>query len=347
MLRKKILFLIGSPNQTTQMHQIASQLGEHDCYFSQLYYDGPLLPIANLTHRLGMLERTVMSGHWKVKADRYLAEHGLKNDYKAAVYQHRYDLAVVCTDTVLPQSLLDHVRTVFVQEGMTDVITQWSRVVKYLSLPPILAMGTSLNGSSNICDVYCAASGGYRDLFSRMGTEPDRIVVTGIPNFDHVEQFLDNDFPLRNYVMVATSDIRECYRYDNRKKFIRRAARIADGRPMLFKLHPNEIVERATAEIERHAPAGTRIFTEGNTNHMIANCEELITQYSTVVYVGIALGKKVHSYFDVAELRRMVPIQNGGQSARRIADLCRQFVAFNGRGKEFLQQYKPESLTHA
>jgi hypothetical protein len=34
---------------------------------------------------------------------------------------------------------------------------------------------------------------------------------------------------------------------------------------------------------------------------MIANCSTLITQYSTVVYTGIALGKEVHSYFDVSD----------------------------------------------
>jgi hypothetical protein len=35
--RKKILFIIGSPNQTSQMHQVATQLPEYDCFFSQLY----------------------------------------------------------------------------------------------------------------------------------------------------------------------------------------------------------------------------------------------------------------------------------------------------------------------
>jgi hypothetical protein len=56
---------------------------------------------------------------------------------------------------------------------------------------------------------------------------------------------------------------------------------------------------------------------------MIANCCELITQYSTVVYVGLALGKKVHSYFDLDELKRLAPIQNGGTSAANIAKICR------------------------
>jgi hypothetical protein len=235
------------------------------------------------------------------------------------------------------------VKTVFVQEGMTDQMTWWSRVIKTIKLPPMLAGGTSLNGTSNICDIYCVASPGYKKHFSQWGTDPDRIVVTGIPNFDDVAQFVHNDFPHRNYVMVATTDMRETFRPENRKKFIRDCVRIANGRPMLFKLHPNEKMDRAVAEIKKYAPAGTMIYTEGNTNHMIANCDELITQYSTVVYVGIALGKKVHSWFDVEDLKRKVPIQNNGRSAQNIAGLCRQFIEFEGRGKEFLQQYQAET----
>ncbi len=327
------------------MHQIASHLEEFDCYFSQLYYDGPLLSIFNIVEKLGLQEATIMSGQFKAKADRYLAENGLKNDFKAASYGHTYDLAVVCTDVVLPQSLLDNVKTVFVQEGMTDLITWWSKIVKALKLPPIIAVGTSLNGTSNICDIYCVASQGYKDYFSTWGTNPSRIAVTGIPNFDHVKQFLNNDFPYQDYIMVATTDMRETYRLDNRKKFIRKAAEIADGRQLLFKLHPNEKKARAVAEIKRYAPAGSLIFTEGNTNHMIANCQELITQYSTVVYVGIALGKKVYSYFDLNELKQKTPIQNEGQSASNIADICRHFIYFEGNGEEFLKQYQLQSIS--
>ena len=80
------------------------------------------------------------------------------------------------------------------------------------------------------------------------------------------------------------------------------------------------------------------IFTEGATDHMIANCEELITQYSTVVYTGIALGKKVHSYFDVEQLKKLAPVQNGGSSAANIAELCRRYIEFRGSGSEFLKK---------
>jgi len=56
---------------------------------------------------------------------------------------------------------------------------------------------------------------------------------------------------------------------------------------------------------------------------MIANCDALITQYSSVVYIGLALGKEVHSYFDVEKLKRLTPLQNGGTSGRNIAQVCR------------------------
>ncbi len=55
---------------------------------------------------------------------------------------------------------------------------------------------------------------------------------------------------------------------------------------------------------------------------MIANCDILITPYSSVVYIGIVLGKKVYSAFELSELMSMVPIQNGGKSAKNIADIC-------------------------
>ena len=160
-----------------------------------------------------------------------------------------------------------------------------------------------------------------------------------MPNYDNCSQYLDNDFPYSDYVMVATTDMRETYRKEDRPAFIKQTVEIANGRPMLFKLHPNENYERAHAEIRKYAPAGTLVFQAGNTNHMIANCSELITQYSTVVYTGLALGKKVHSYFDLDELKRLAPLQNGGTSAKNIANICRSFIEFGGERSQFLRQF--------
>ena len=58
----------------------------------------------------------------------------------------------------------------------------------------------------------------------------------------------------------------------------------------------------------------------------------------------MALGKKVHSFFDMDYLGKTMPVQNGGKSAERIADVTRGYAAFKGNGIEFLKQYKPDWL---
>jgi hypothetical protein len=331
--RKKILFIVGSLNQTSQMHQVAAQLPEYDCFFSQLYSKNFFIrPVV----RMGILDKTILGGEFKRKSDAYLNQHGLANDYRRSVYDNQYDMAVICSDLYVPRDLRP-LKTVWVQEGMTDRITMWARLTRRLGLPAYWAANTAFNGCSNICDIYCAASEGYKRQFSRLGTDASRIFVTGIPNFDHAAVYLDNSFPHRRYVLVATSDIRETFRKDDRPAFIRRCVRLAAGRPLIFKLHPNEDKERAIREIREIAPPEALIFTDGNTEQMIANCDELVTQYSTVVYIGIALGKKVHSYFDVEKLKQLAPMQNGGQSAALIADLCRRYVEFKGAREEFLR----------
>jgi len=333
MSRRKILFLIGSLNQTTQMHQIADALPEYDCFFSQIYSDDAM--IKWLVKR-GWLNHTIFGGVFKKQSDKYIAEHGLRNDYACGIYHNKYDLAVCCTDLVIPKGLRK-IKTVFVQEGMTDPVTSWGKVVRALKLPPVLAMNTAFNGSNNICDIYCAASEGYKQQFIKYGTDAERIFVTGIPNYDNVAVHNNNDFPYHDYVMVATSDIRELGGRDDRAAFIRRCVQTAAGRQLIFKLHPNENRERATAEIKQYAPQAL-VYTDGNAGHMVANCEELITQYSTLVYMGIALGKKVHSYFDVAALKRLTPLQNGGASAHNIAAICRGYIEHKGSRADFLQQ---------
>jgi len=338
-LRKKILFTIGSPNQTSQMHQIASQLSDFDCYFSQLYSKHP---VVRLAQRTGMLDTTILAGEFKRKGDAYLEKHQLRNDYARGIYNNSYDLVLLCSDLLVTKELR-RMKTIWVQEGMTDPITGWGRLTRGLGLPGYFAKNTAYNGSSNICDVYCAASEGYKQQFARLGTDPSKIVVTGIPNYDNAAVFLNNDFPHRDYVLVATSDIREAFNRDDRPAFIRRCVGIAGSRKLIFKLHPNEKKERAVAEINELAPSAL-VYTEGNTEHMIANCEELITQYSTVVYIGIALGKKVHSYFDIDQLRRLAPIQNGGVSAERIADICRQYIEYKGERGGFTPRQRLPKL---
>jgi hypothetical protein len=334
-MRKKILFITGSHNQTSQMHQIAMLLmPEYDCWFSQIFTDAPWLNF--LINKTALVNGTVIANNFRRTTEAYLKEHHLQIDYAAKL--NSYDLVVYCSDMIIPWRMLQ-CKTLWVQEGMTDPYTIKSRLVKALRLPSFFSGGTSLNGSSNKCDIYCAASGGYKKLFASRGTKAEKIFVTGIPNYDALAQCIHNDFPYHDYVMVATSDMRETFRLDNRKAFIKRCVAIANGRKLLFKLHPNEKQSRAIAEIKKYAPEGTLIFSSGNTNHMIANCSELITQYSTVVYTGLALGKKVHSYFNVNDLTAQMPVQNGGASAGNIATICRAYIEHKGSLDQFLNHY--------
>src|SRR5262249_15892300 len=149
-------------------------------------------------------------------------------------------------------------------------------------------------GLSNQYTMFCVASEGYKRHFVSRGADPDKIVVTGIPNFDNCRRFCDNTFPHRDYVLVCTSDVRETFGFEDRRAFIRKAVQIANGRQLIFKLHPNERVDRATREIRRYAPRAA-VFATGSAEEMIANCAVLMTRFSSTTYVGLALGKEVHT----------------------------------------------------
>jgi hypothetical protein len=314
---KKILFIGGSNNQTTMMHEISKHMDGYDCYFTPYYCDGPL----RLLYNLRLLSFTVMGHHHQKNAIEYIQRNNLKLDFEGK--KHDYDLVVTSSDLIIQKNIRAK-RIIHVQEGMTDPENFMYHIVRLLKLPRYLA-STATAGLSHSYEMFCVASEGYREHFLRKGVAPERIVVTGIPNFDCAVQYVKNDFPYRNYVLAATSDARETFKYENRKKFIEKCLEIAGGRELIFKLHPNENFKRAIREIEKYAP-GSKVFTSGNTNHMVANCDILVTKYSSVVFVGIALGKEVHSDFDLRTLRSMAPIQNHGTSGANIADVCRRII---------------------
>jgi len=320
MARKKVLFVCGSMNQTTMMHKISKQLPDYDHAFTPFFCDGAYKGF----QKLGWLDWTIVGGQNRRGTEAYFAAQKLPVDYAGS--HGNYDLMLTCTDLIVPKRVLRQ-PLILVQEGMTDPENFMFHVVRYthkVGVPRWLA-STSTTGLSDAYTRFCVASDGYRRHFERKGVKPEKLVVTGIPNFDNVQEYLDNDFPHKNYVLVATTDTRENFKWDNRKKFIQKAREIANGRLLIFKLHPNEAFERSAAEIEKYAP-GSLVFQKGNTNHMIANCDVLITQFSSVVYVGMALGKQVFSYFDMDELRELLPLQNGGASASNIAGVARELL---------------------
>lgn len=318
MSKRKILFICGSLNQTTMMHKIALHFPDDDCFFTSYYSDG----FVKILAKTGFLDFCILGGQFKKRTLDYINKYNLNIDSEGSA--NDYDLVYTCSDLIMPKNILDK-KVILVQEGMTDPENLMYFIVKNLKLPRWLA-STSTTGLSNSYTKFCVASEGYRKLFIRKGVDPDKIIVTGIPNFDDCNKYIHNDFPHKNYVLVATSDIRETFKYENRKKFIEYAKKIANGKQLIFKLHPNENVERASAEINAYAP-GALIYSSGNTSQMIANCDTLITHYSSVVFIGLALGKEVFSDIDINELKELIPIQNNGTSAKTIADIGRRLMS--------------------
>ena len=309
----KALYICGSLNQSKMIYEVSRHLPHFEAHFTPYYCDGFLRRL----QRAGLLDFTVMGGNFLKQTLCYLQDKGAAIDYEGE--KGPYDLVLTCSDLIVPKNVLG-AKLVLVQEGMTDPETILFHLVKRFGLPNWIAY-TSTTGLSDAYDIFCVASEGYEELFTGKGVRPEKIRITGIPNFDDCTSYLDNDFPHRGYVLVATSDRRETRKYENRKKFIRHANRIAAGRQLLFKLHPNENLDRARKEVKRYSP-DAMIFSDGNTDHMIANCSVLVTRFSSVVYVATALGKEIHSDIPDEELQRLLPNQNGGRSAENIAAEC-------------------------
>jgi hypothetical protein len=315
--KKRILFICGSYNQTTQMHQISRELPEYEHAFTPYYGNADF----RFLLRLGVLEYTVGGHKLRNRCLQYLGDHRLPVDLDNR--REDYDLVFHCSDLVWPHNITG-TNVILVQEGMTDPESLLFPLVRrFRSLPGWIA-GTSATGLSDRYTRFCVASQGYADLFARRGVRREKMIVTGIPNFDDCRRFLVNDFPHRGYVLCCTSDVREVFWFEDRRAFVEKARRIAAGRELIFKLHPNEKLPRAVDEIARWAPEA-KVFTSGAAEEMVANCEELVCQYSSLAYVGLALGKKVHSFFPDAELRRLLPLQHG-RGAKNIADVARDLL---------------------
>ena len=308
--RPKVLFICGSLNQTTQMHKVARELDDCEAAFTPYYADG----LIETARWLGLAEFTILGDKLRRRCLDYLGSHHLSLDIDGRA--GGYDLVVSCSDLIVPGNIRGQ-RVVVVQEGLLDLPKASFRLCRALPFLPLWLAGTSTTG-------LCVASEGYRDVFVANGVPPERMAVTGIPNFDDCGRYRENAFPHRHYVLVCTSDARETFKRHDRPAFLARCLAIAAGRPLVFKLHPNEKVARATREIHDLAPRAL-VFPSGSAEEMIANCDVLITQYSSTALVGLALGKEVHSDVDVEWMRNLVPVQDGG-AARRIAGVCREVL---------------------
>jgi len=198
---KRILFICGSMNQTTQMHQIAAHLSDYEQAFTPFYCDG----LDEVFRRRGWMEFTIIGNKLASRCRSYLEKHTLTIDYQGK--NGPYDLVLTCSDVYMQRNI----RTtpiVLVQEGITDPETFAFYLVTRLRFLPLWLAGTAATGLSNAYRTFCVASDGYRDLFIRKGARPEKITVTGIPNFDNCDRYRQNDFPHRGFVLVCSSDVR-------------------------------------------------------------------------------------------------------------------------------------------
>ena len=103
MFKKKILYICGSLNQTTQMHKISKELPEYDAYFAPYYPDGYGYIV--LVTKAGLLDMTILGGQAKQRTINYLSEHNLNLDMNGGL--HNYDLVYTCSDLLIQKNIRD------------------------------------------------------------------------------------------------------------------------------------------------------------------------------------------------------------------------------------------------
>ncbi|MEA4812429.1 MAG: hypothetical protein VB108_07670 [Anaerolineaceae bacterium] len=314
----KILFVCGSLNQTTMMHQIAQNLPQADSYFTPYFAEG----VIGLAAKAHLADFSILGGRHQRATLAYLHQQKLKVD--SGNKNKDYDLVVTGSDLIIPRSIQSS-RLLLVQEGMLEKAGLRFELVKQNLIPRWFA-NTAAMGLSQLYDVFCVASEGYRQLFISRGIMPEKLVVTGIPNFDNAAAYLHNHFEKRGYVLVATSSIRETMKPDKRMDFLLKVKQLAKGKEIIFKLHPNEEPHRAIREIRSLFPKES-ILINGNLHEMIANSAMLIAQNSSAIFTALALGKQVYSDLDEEAMLKLLPLQNGGNSARLIAEQCHRLLA--------------------
>ena len=306
------------------LHKVADELPECDRWFTPYYCDDWCA--LDVLRRLGLTEYFIFGKRWQRACLDFCAEHGLQVDLGGR--RGGYDLVVTCTDLLIQRNIR-HTRIVAVQEGVIDPPAFWFQVRKRLPWLPLprWVISTTALGLSGLYDRYCVASDGYLEEFASRGAPAHRLAATGLPNFDDLAQLRKPGHWIEGHVLACTTDGREIFRPDHRPRFIQWALEIAKGRPLVFKFHPNEKMSRSIAEVSRLAP-GARYLVDrsmGSGEELAANCEALITEWSTLTLVGLVLGKETYSYRDLDAMRPLLPPQHG-RAAINIANVCREVL---------------------
>jgi hypothetical protein len=195
MAKKRVLFIYGSLNQTTINYKVAQNLCDYECCYTPDFSD----VLMGHMSQAGLLEFSILGRRTRHRTEASLTGKNCTIDY--AGMQNGYDLVVTCSDLVVPKSIRQK-KIVLIQEGFTDIESYRYHLMRQLGLPRCLA-NTSMTGLSDAYEDFCVSSSGFRELFVKKDISPEKIVVTGIPDFDNVVEYFDNDFPHRGYVLKS------------------------------------------------------------------------------------------------------------------------------------------------
>src|SRR5271157_6541826 len=111
-MRKKALFICGSVNQTSMMHQISAHFPECDCFFTP-YYIGDFRDDFVKKY----FDFSILGGKYKEQTLEYLRSKDLTIDYMGKT--NDYDFVLTCQDLII-QNNIRRKKIFLVQEGMTD-----------------------------------------------------------------------------------------------------------------------------------------------------------------------------------------------------------------------------------
>jgi len=162
MNNKKILYICGSMNQTTQMHKISQELSEYSAYFTPYYSQGYWYIQA--LRKIGLMDFSILGGQAKQNTLNYLKNNNLNIDEEGK--QNDYDLVFTCSDMLLPRNVRDK-KIILVQEGMTDPENLGFKLVKYFSLPRWVG-STSTTGMSNEYEIFWFWNKSFGNLSKRV-----------------------------------------------------------------------------------------------------------------------------------------------------------------------------------
>ncbi len=175
--RPRILFVCGSINQTTQMHQIARALPETEAWFTPYYGNA----VERWFVKAGLAEHTIAGRRLRARCLGYLEREQLAIDCDGE--RGGYDLCVSCSDVVAQDNL--RAPMVLVQEGiLIGEGVMWPIISRFPQALPRWLLGDGRDRPEPPLRALLRRQRRLSRAVRRAWRPAERLVTTGIPNFD-------------------------------------------------------------------------------------------------------------------------------------------------------------------